>query len=434
MTADRNFDSSTSTRGPSGGYTLLKPDIVVINRVDQHNELKTPEDRIHWRNVYAFVEVTSLKRNGLKHILTQISQKAACIFDVQPQRKFVCALGILGTSLDNLKFTLAVVDRAGFTYTEPASIKGYPAMEFLRVIFSFCFTNTETIGWDPTMNIDPKTHEVLSITVTGPDCKSGVLVTQKFFVVKLIHNSPILFGRGTRVWIVKDEKDVFYILKDSWILHSNNASEIALIKHVEKTIEQDPDGPLFKHICPRYYIGQDTVNSTNVIRGAKIDSFGTRCQRRIVTGPIGDPITSFRSKVEFVTTCLDLVNGMYLNFPFDVRNAQLSLSVLDFLDKKAKVIHGDLSINNIMINRVWDHGEKDLPSQLRTRAFAGAYKPDINLVSPLPQAKSCESVPFKVDNDGTTEPIESCGMIIDCDFMRHKGHSSHQTSVSIYWY
>jgi hypothetical protein len=35
------------------------------------------------------------------------------------------------------------------------------------------------------------------------------------------------------------------------------------------------------------------------------------------------------------------------------------LSVLEFLNKKANVIHGDLSINNIVINRVWDHGPND---------------------------------------------------------------------------
>ena len=44
-----------------------------------------------------------------------------------------------------------------------------------------------------------------------------------------------------------------------------------------------------------------------------IDKVPAHYQRRIVTATIGDPITSFRSKQEFVSTCLDLVNGMSLS-------------------------------------------------------------------------------------------------------------------------
>ena len=438
-TVDRNFDSSTSTKGPSGGYALLKPDIVVIDRADQHD--KTQDERVHWQNVYAFIEVTGLKRDGLNHVLMQISQKAACIFDVQPQRKYVCALGIVASPPPTkkkpsipgsigLQFTLVIVDRAGLTHTDLTEIHGYPAMEFLRVIFAFCFASTEVIGWDPTMDVDHKSHEVRAIRVTGPDPKTAVLTTREFDVVKLIHNSPILFSRGTRVWVVKDENQSFHILKDSWISQENKVSEIDLIRHVEESLEKDPDGPLFKHACPHYIIGQETVHSTNTIRGVKFETPGTRCQRRIVTGPIGNPITSFRSKREFVTVCLDLVNGMYFKYSLNDRNAEHFFLVLEFLDKKAEVTHGDISINNAMINRVHDD-EEDSPSRLRARAFAGAYKPDTVLV-PLPSpSNSSVSSTSTVGEEGTTEPIDSCGMLIDCDFMRRKGHNGHQTSVSI---
>ncbi|KJA21040.1 hypothetical protein HYPSUDRAFT_120945, partial [Hypholoma sublateritium FD-334 SS-4] len=241
------------------------------------------------------------------------------------------------------------------------------------------------------------------------------VTTRNFAVVKLIHNSPVLFGRGTRVWIVRDKLGLFYVLKDSWINQQDQVSEIDLIKHVEKYLKEDEDGYLFQHSFPQYYIGQEVVHSTNTVHGFPIDSPGTRSQRRIVTGAIGDPITSFRSKKEFVSVCLDLVN------------------MLDFLDNKAKVIHGDVSINNIMINRVLECRENESPSQLRVAASNGAYKPDIKLIAPpsIANQSDSSSIPSQIDYKGTDEPIEACGMLIDCDFMRLKGNPSHLTSGTL---
>lgn len=310
--SDRGFDSRTATKGPSGGYMLRKPDISLIDRAAQHDPTKTQEERLNWRKIYALIEVTGKASSPLSNILRQISQKAACMFDVQPQRRFACGVGIFGQPT-KLEFIFAIVDRAGITHTPPTEIKSYAALAFLRIIFALCYANPVTIGWDPTMEIDPETYQVATIAVTGCECDSTNPTTRKFNVVKLLHSSPILNGRGTRVWIVKDHQGCFYVLKDSWILAANVVSEIDFIKHIEKTVKEAPNGYLYKYSCPTYYIGQDSVCSTDPIRGL-LDKPPTRLQRRIVTGPIGDPITSFRSKKEFVATCLDLVNGLCLNY------------------------------------------------------------------------------------------------------------------------
>src|SRR6266576_3165225 len=44
------------------------------------------------------------------------------------------------------------------------------------------------------------------------------------------------------------------------------------------------------------------------------------------------------------------------------------LTVLEFLSQKGNVIHGDISINNILINRVWDCSLEDSPARLRLLA------------------------------------------------------------------
>jgi hypothetical protein len=311
--SDRGFDSRTAAKGPSGGFMLRRPDICVIDRETQHDATKTQEERLHWRRIYCIIEVTS-KKCPLKGLLCQISQKAACIFDVQPQRMFVCALAIFGEPT-KLEFVFVLVDRAGMTHTQPTQINSYAVFTFLRTVFAFCFAKPETVGWDPSMTIDSETYEVTSIAVTASENNELTpnITLRTFDIVKLIHSSPILYSRGTRVWIVKDQQGHFYVLKDSWILHASAVSEIELIRHVEKTLKQDVNGYLFQSNCPSYVIGQDCVCSTDTIRGLLSDKPAARHRRRIVTATIGDPITSFRSKKEFVSVFLDIVNSMFLD-------------------------------------------------------------------------------------------------------------------------
>lgn len=313
--ADRSFDCRAATRAAEGSCMDLRPDICVIRRVD-HAE--TLEERLHWRNVYAFIEVTSSDTSKLSNVLKQIQQKSMCLFDVQPQRRFVCALGLFGNP-PNIVYTFVLVDRSGLLYTKAVPLQSYHASFFLRVIFAFAFAKPETLGWDPTMKTHLETNEVVSIDVTGFYKDSTVQTTHTFEVVRLLHSSPILYGRGTRVWIVKDETGQFCILKDSWTLAGRVASEVDFIRNIDRAVQEDPSGYLFKHSCPSYIIGQEAVCSTDAIRGVLMKS-PTRIQRRIVTGPIGDPLTSFRSKKEFVSVLLDVVNCMsFLQFVDECR-------------------------------------------------------------------------------------------------------------------
>ncbi|KAF8342367.1 hypothetical protein F5887DRAFT_887411 [Amanita rubescens] len=264
------------------------------------------------------------------------------------------------------------------------------------------------------MEVDPEIG-VTHITVVGferpsecePETRAETESPTKrtFAVVKTLHSSPILYGRGTRVWVVKDEQNnSFYVLKDSWI-QQGPRSEIEFIKHIEKVVNEQADGNLFKYAHPHYYIGQEEVYDTGKIRSALPKKPPIRVQRRIVTGPIGDPITSFRSRYEFVSVMLDVVN------------------FLEFLSEKGNVIHGDISINNILINRVWNSPSEPSPSQLRKLASGiKAYRSG----SVPPRSPAVEA-----SYDGTFEPIEATGFLIDCDFMRYKTDADHQTSGTL---
>ena len=154
---------------------------------------------------------------------------------------------------------------------------------------------------------------------------------------------------------------------------------------------------------------------------------------------------------------------------------------MEFLSERGNVIHGDISINNILINHVWEYSVKDSPSRLR--ALASGVKtsttlpegtplvdnthnqdtlvfieaddhndkndnnsmPKLGLGSPHGQPGPSSSIikgvpilplalalaPVEAGYNGTLEHIEATGMLIDCDFMRYKDVGSHQTSVCV---
>lgn len=447
--ANRCFLSTTSTEGPTGAYAHLKPDIVVIDRGTKNDCSKSLADRLHWRNIYAFVEITSMSHGGLQHVLRQISEKAASIFDVQFQRQFVCALGIYykevkdnqGIATNVIHYTFVIVDRSGRTYTAESNLNGFGALAFLRVIYAFCFGGLETMGWDTSMIIKPGTNELLAICVTAQE--GGHSVTRQFRVIKLIHSSPILYGRGTRVWLVQDEDGVPYVLKDSWIIESSEATEIEILEHIKQTIDDDPHGYCYRNSCPSYYMGQDEICSTDKIRGPSVAKPVTRIQRRTVSRTIGDPITSFRSKLEFVGACLDVVNGMSRSL-HRIINISNFFSALDYLNSKANIIHGDISVNNILIGRWWknDDNEKETdqgtvmhisnitPSNIRTHLGMNTFpSPDTCLIDDIAFLKSNDE---EFGCEGSTRLIEHFGMLIDCDFARFKDKASHQASVRIH--
>jgi Fungal protein kinase len=165
---------------------LHKPDICVIDRETQRDAMKTQEGHLHWCRIYCIIKVTS-KKSPVKDLLHQISQKAACIFDVQPQREFVCGLAIFGEST-KLKFIFALVDCASMTHTLCTPIILYEAFTFLRIVFAFCFAKPEIVGWDPLMTINPETYEVTSIAVTASnnDEPTSNITMCTFDIVKLI--------------------------------------------------------------------------------------------------------------------------------------------------------------------------------------------------------------------------------------------------------
>ncbi|KJA18090.1 hypothetical protein HYPSUDRAFT_45677 [Hypholoma sublateritium FD-334 SS-4] len=352
---DANFDASQkretekfgdhvfSCEGPNEefdeGYTPRKSNIFVIDRSLQKSSPTGVCFR--WPLVKALVAISSHNNQSQRELIQTIIDDASNIFHSQLHRRYVVGL-ILRDSGDLIHFSVVVVDRTGAICTAPAPLISFDAISFARVVYTLTFGDTRILGADPKVIINPLTGDPQAVVVDG----------QQFTIITKISASPHIFGRGTRVYIVKDQHGRFHILKDSWVLASHKFSEIEHVKNISSKVQTDSGlDDRSKILSPRFVAGENHVDDTDEPRGLlrRIDI--ARIRRRIVTGPIGDPITTYRSRVECLQALIDVVDR------------------LEFFHDKCGVIHGDVSINNIVIVRF-------LP------AILSAFQPDSSLLSP----------------------------------------------------
>ncbi|KAG6823254.1 hypothetical protein H0H92_010853, partial [Tricholoma furcatifolium] len=345
--ADRSWDARASTRGPAGASLTRKPDVCLLDRT--YRGSLGPTDRLNWGCLKAFAEVTNRAVNH--EVNNTILQKAYLIFQTQPARRFVYALGFYGPS-HSFEWTLTLVDRTGIVRTARHDAFKHNGITLLRVLFGLAFGSDELIGLDPTIKLDAMSGIPVAIDVTtdsGP--------TRTFSVVRLIHNADSLMSRGTRVWIVS-ERNRFYALKDAWA-SEGTVSEALHLKHLQKVYENHLDAATkakVEHTFPRLVLHQEwPEDDTGKRRFLLNGNFTIREHRRIVTGPVGDPITSFCSKVEFLSCIKNIVEResssclLIIDVPY-------APSELQFNSKFANLIHCDLSLGNILISRVHKGG------------------------------------------------------------------------------
>lgn len=213
--------------------------------------------------------------------MRSVLSKASNIFHAQVHRKFVIAVVMFGKG-SNLRYICFFVDRSGGVSTSTLELSGYGSLAFARLISGMCYGDDEIFGHDSTVTVSRFTGLPISVVVGG----------QTFFFVAEIFNSPFLFGRGTKVFIVKDASGSYYILKDSWILTEYNVSEADTLQKINQAAQQEGVDPRIRALLPKLIVGDNDVGTTSIHRGIlSIETDAVRQRRRFVTGPIGDPIT-----------------------------------------------------------------------------------------------------------------------------------------------
>lgn len=354
--ASRSFDSRSHSRGPSGASLYRKPDVTLV---DKSILDALSNDRLRWFYIHALVEISPKQSKTV--LIKTLLEKAAATFETQPNRRWLCCLGFLGTPAA-LKYFFMYVDRSGPTCSQTFDFDSYAALALGRILFALSFAPASSIGVDPTMTVDPSTLLVTHVRITdttssGPRAGS----TETFRLIREIHRPSRLFSRATRVFVAQStSSNRFYIYKDSWILASHQTSEIDQLLHIQQTLLSDPENvDRFRNICPQLYMAQELdEDMTSHRRGALINIPPVRVHRRIIMGPVGDPITSFRSRGEFIKAMIDVVDCTF-HVLLIIGNLLTLVPVLEFLNDKCGVVHGDISINNIVINRVSSSGAND---------------------------------------------------------------------------
>ncbi|KJA20813.1 hypothetical protein HYPSUDRAFT_141584 [Hypholoma sublateritium FD-334 SS-4] len=237
-----------------------------------------------------------------------------------------------------------------------------------------------------------------------------ILVEKKTFtVIKHIHASLILFGRGTHVFLVRDQDGNHHILKDAWLLKDHGISEVTVLSKIHDVLKADnsPEAKKYRMLHSRYIVGEELNDSTSDRRGRMIDKPPTRVHRRVVTGPVGDPLTSFRSRKEFVQVMLDCVDW------------------LDFLHNKCNLVHGDLSPNNIVIFR--DPSDRPPPRSTKSRKGSTSGTSRATRSSTRHGGASIKPAP----TSGVNDNIPAVGTIIDYDYARPVGTVLERTSGTL---
>ena len=279
---------------PSGAHLKQKPDLVLLSQ-EYYASIKENPQRIDWRRIRSFGEVTLEKRKP-RRMWKTINAKSFLSFIVQFDRRFATALSF--SSSGDYAFTLT--DREGqIHYKSTLKSPGLEAAQrFLTIIAFLMFGDDSDIGLDPHFICD------------GYDRLVAINVDDKRYELgDRIYTVESLLGRGTNVWIVTRE-DKQFILKDSWVLGDIVESEII---HLQAMKEHSQ----IKSQVPTFVGGGDvkinkTIDSTANYRGQGLVGYhrNQRVHRRIVTGPVGAPLTKFRSKKEFVNVLMNVVSGM----------------------------------------------------------------------------------------------------------------------------
>ena len=275
------------------------PDIILIDA--KYREHVGPTVRVNWSVVQSFIEITTQEGRSYNDHMSSVLSKASNIFHAQIHRQFVIATVIFGKP-GNLKYLCFFVDRSGGVSTELLELKGYGSLAFARLLVSMCYGSDELFGYDPKISINCFTGVPFSVVVG----------TQTFFFVSEVFNSPFLFGRGTKVFIVKSEANgSYYILKDSWSSTAYNVNEIDNLSKICEAAKKEGVDLRIRALLPMLIAGDDHVANTSTNRGILACTDEERQRRRFVTGPIGDPITSFCSRAECIQAFIDIADRKY---------------------------------------------------------------------------------------------------------------------------
>ena len=273
-----------------------KLDVVLLDRsyYDSISQKTSPGTK--WVFIKALAEVHQTPDAKLTDM---IGVKSYLTFLCQPHRRFTISLSFLNA--EKGQFSITVTDHAGQIRINKIHLIGSSienSLLLLSTLVFLMFGSPEDIGLDPSFEINPFNGQVIAI-----ECEN-----RRFEVVKRIHALQSLFGRGTQVWIVT-HNGIKYIMKDSWVREDRIHNEVENLCRMKDHKELEDRVPTL--ICGGDVVINGVKDSTRRYRSARC---AHRIHRRIVTSPVGEPITAFKSKKEFIKVMISIIESKAIYF------------------------------------------------------------------------------------------------------------------------
>jgi hypothetical protein len=272
------------------------PDLILLDRNYYDRVLQKESAGAEWTFVRA---IGVLHRPYGPKDRDFINLKSYLTFLRQPHRRFTISLSFF--NVNNGQFSITVTDRAGRIRINKIDLMGDSVengLLLLSILAFLMFGSSADIGLDPHFEINP-----LNSQVTAIQCES-----RRFEVVERIHTLPLLFGRGTQVWIVAHQ-GTKYVLKDSWVREDCVHNEVVYLRKMVPFKDLDDRVPTL--FCGGEVIINGREDSTRHYRSAHSSH---RIHRRTVTSPVGESIISFKSKKEFIGVLISVIESKLMHF------------------------------------------------------------------------------------------------------------------------
>ncbi|KAF8958358.1 hypothetical protein BDZ97DRAFT_1762234 [Flammula alnicola] len=306
----RRWDSSTSTKPLAGGPSAArKPDLNLIE------EGETPS----WTTVKVTAELTSnIHIKHQEHNENQLTNGAYMVFSSQDERRFH-----IGVSFCQAEVRVYVFDRAGVVGSVQFDLEKEPKM-LIRLLAGLTLSDPSAIGFDPTIRHEPGGNRF--VTVAG----------KEYEIIETLFISDTIRGRGTVCWRASfDGAD--YVIKNTWADVSRDLTEPEIMKmagdlegiaHIVAEEIVQVNGRDDKTDYIRQVIDAENYRDKNWYAKLEI-----RAHRRIVSTPLAEALPYFSTKKELISVLIDAIEAHRR------------------LVEEKKILHRDISMNNIMMYR-----------------------------------------------------------------------------------
>ncbi len=163
----RSWSNRTANSAPTGSiWQSRKPDLSLVD-TETVTSFSKKESKRPWAVIKAFAEVTQNTSNTFSAVVYNIIEKAYLMFETQPYRRFVLALGFFRFDPNKPQWALILIDRSGVVSTMRFEYGGMGGVNLAYVLYTLYFAQPRYIGVDESMRINKTTGEITHITMFG---------------------------------------------------------------------------------------------------------------------------------------------------------------------------------------------------------------------------------------------------------------------------